>query len=118
MLTALKKLAFMPFGYMIDKYRWKLFAGEKNFQKLWDEMRLEYQGIMPPSERNEENFDACGKYHIPSNTPYIRYFLAHILQFQFYEHMCIKSGQFDPKDQSSTVTLSGVRIFDVLTGSI
>ena len=43
MLTALKKLAFMPFGYMIDKYRWKLFAGEKNLQKLWDEMRLEYQ---------------------------------------------------------------------------
>ena len=114
MLTALKKLAFMPFGYMIDKYRWKLFAGEKNFQKLWDEMRLEYQGIMPPSERNEENFDACGKYHIPSNTPYIRYFLAHILQFQFYEHMCIESGQFDPKDQSSADTTSDFRILDLL----
>ena len=56
-----------------------------------------FKGIMPPSERNEENFDACGKYHIPSNTPYIRYFLAHILQFQFYEHMCVASGQFDPK---------------------
>ena len=110
MLTALKKLAFMPFGYMIDKYRWKLFAGEKNFQKLWDEMRLEYQGIMPPSARNEENFDACGKYHIPSNTPYIRYFLAHILQFQFYEHMCTKSGQFDPKDQSSAVPVTVLKL--------
>ena len=33
------------------------------------------QGIVPPEERNSSNFDPVAKFHIPNNTPYIRYFV-------------------------------------------
>jgi len=103
MSIALDKITFLPFGYLMDKFRWAVFAGETQYQALWDHFRLKYQGVMPPSERSdaEGHFDACGKFHIPNNTPYIRYFVSFILQFQFYEHMCIQAGQYDPADATS-----------------
>ena len=53
------------------------------YQAAWDEMRLRYQGIVPPSPRSERNFDAGGKYHTAASVSYTRYFLARVLQFQF-----------------------------------
>jgi len=80
MSILLDKVTFLPFGYLMDLYRWEIFEGTtepEDYQKRWDELRREYQGIMPPNERTfEKAFDAAGKYHIPNNTPYIRYFDA------------------------------------------
>ncbi len=88
---AMDKVAFLPFGLLVDKWRWGVFSGKiatADYNKGWTDLRLQYQGIKPPVERSEANFDAGAKYHIPGNTPYTRYFLARILQFQFYKAAC------------------------------
>ncbi|KAL6060142.1 Peptidyl-dipeptidase [Balamuthia mandrillaris] len=103
---ALKKVAFLPFGLLVDVWRWKVFNGEaseQDYNQLWWKLRYEYQGIVPPieqtkagREQNETLFDAGAKYHIPANTPYMRYFLAHILQFQFHEALCKAANIAEP----------------------
>ena len=88
---ALDKIAFLPFGLLVDRYRWGIYSGQiapTELQAAWDRMRLQYQGIVPPSPRSERNFDAGAKYHVPASVPYTRYFLARILQFQFYKAEC------------------------------
>ncbi len=88
---AMDKVAFLPCGLLVDKWRWGVFSGKipaSQYNKGWTDLRLQYQGIVPPVERSEANFDAGAKYHIPGNTPYTRYFLARILQFQFYKAAC------------------------------
>ncbi len=91
MQQALDKVAFLPFGIMIDKWRWNVFNGEytpSEYNTGWWELREHYQGVRPPSERPGDAFDPGAKFHIPGNTPYMRYFLAHILQFQFHKAAC------------------------------
>jgi peptidyl-dipeptidase A len=95
MQMALDKIAFLPFGLLVDQWRWKVFSGEVNpqdYNAAWWELRERYQGIQAPVDRTEADFDPGAKYHIPGNTPYMRYFLAHILQFQFYQAMCDAAG--------------------------
>ena len=99
MMDALAKIAFLPFGRMIDQWRWEVFDGRvtpETYNQRWWELRLKYQGIAPPSERPTDAFDPGAKYHIPANTPYMRYFLAHVLQFQFHRAMCAKAGHEGP----------------------
>ena len=84
---ALEKVAFLPFGLLIDQWRWKVFSGEikpEDYNKTWWDLRLKYQGVAPVSPRGEEYFDPGAKYHVDANVPYTRYFLAFILQFQFH----------------------------------
>ncbi len=88
---ALDKVAFLPFGIMIDKWRWKVFSGEvtpANYNKAWWDLRRQYQGVAAPNARSEDDFDPGAKYHIAANVPYARYFLARILQFQFHRALC------------------------------
>lgn len=101
---SLEKVAFLPFGLMIDQWRWKVFDGEitpANYNKSWWELRKKYQGVAPPVARSEQDFDPGAKYHVPANTPYTRYFLADILQFQFYRAMCKQAGQTGPLHRCS-----------------
>ncbi len=96
---ALDKVAFLPFGLLIDRWRWQVFSGEikpADYNKAWWTLREKYQGVMPPVTRTEADFDPGAKYHIPANTPYMRYFLADILEFQFYRAMCREAGQTGP----------------------
>ena len=95
MQMALDSIAFLPFGKLIDEWRWAVFAGEvspEDYNKSWWEMRTRYQGIAPAVERTEEHFDPGAKYHVPGNVSYTRYFLARILQFQFHRSLCEISG--------------------------
>jgi len=96
MQRALEKVAFLPFGLMIDQWRWKVFSGEvtpENYNKVWWELREKYQGIGAPEDRSgAEFFDPGAKYHVPANVPYTRYFLAHILQFQFHRALSETAG--------------------------
>lgn len=101
---AMDKVAFLPFGLLMDKWRWGVFSGQiptGQYQKGWDALRLQYQGIVPPVARDESRFDPGGKYHIPGNTPYARYFLARILQFQFYKAACDQAGWKGPLHRCS-----------------
>jgi peptidyl-dipeptidase A len=101
---ALDKVAFVPFGLLIDQWRWKVFSGEvppERYNAAWWELRETYQGIGPPVERTEEDFDPGAKYHVPGNTPYTRYFLAHILQFQFHRALCEAAGWEGPLHRCS-----------------
>jgi len=101
---AMDKVAFLPFGLMMDKWRWDVFAGKiptGSYQKGWDDLRLRYQGIKAPVARDETKFDAGGKYHIAASTPYARYFLARILQFQFYKAACDQAGWKGPLHRCS-----------------
>ncbi len=101
---AMDKVAFLPFGLLVDKWRWGVFAGQTtpaNYNKAWTDLRLQYQGIAPPVARTEADFDPGAKYHIPGNTPYTRYFLARILQFQFYEAACKQAGWKGPLHRCS-----------------
>jgi len=96
---ALDKVAFLPFGLLIDKWRWQVFSGEvkpENYNKAWWDLRLKYQGVVPPVERSEADFDPGAKYHVAGNVPYMRYFLADIYEFQFYRAMCRESGYKGP----------------------
>ncbi len=95
MQQALDKIAFLPFGKLIDEWRWKVFSGEvtpENYNAAWWDLRLKYQGIEPPVERSEANFDPGSKYHVPGNVSYTRYFVARILQFQFQRALCEAAG--------------------------
>ena len=101
---AMDKVAFLPFGLMVDRYRWQLFDGTipaDQLNKGWNDLRLDYQGIVPPVERDESGFDAGAKYHIPGNVPYTRYFLARILQFQFFKAACDQAGWEGPLHRCS-----------------
>ena len=101
---ALDKVAFLPFGKMIDEWRWKVFSGEttaKDYNANWWKLREKYQGIKAPVARSETDFDPGAKYHIPANVPYTRYFLAHILQFQFHEALCKAAGHTGPLHECS-----------------
>jgi peptidyl-dipeptidase A len=96
---ALDKVAFLPFGIMIDQWRWKVFSGEikpADYNKAWWDLRLKYQGVVPPAPRSEADFDPGAKYHVPGNVPYTRYFLAFIYQFQFYRALCKEAGYTGP----------------------
>ncbi|WP_321472609.1 M2 family metallopeptidase [uncultured Paludibaculum sp.] len=101
---ALDKVAFLPFGLLIDQWRWKVYSGQvppDKYNQAWWELRQKYQGVAPASARGEEFFDAGAKYHVPANVPYTRYFLAHILQFQFHKALSETSGCKDPVNRCS-----------------
>ena len=101
---AMDKVAFLPFGLLVDKWRWGVFSGQirpEHYQSAWDGLRLQYQGIVPPVARDETNFDPGAKYHIPANVPYTRYFLARLLQFQFYKAACEQAGWTGPLHRCS-----------------
>jgi peptidyl-dipeptidase A len=101
---ALDKVAFLPFGLLIDKWRWDVFSGKvtpEQYNKFWWELKAKYQGVAPPVDRSEADFDPGAKYHIASNTPYARYFLARILQFQFQRALCQAAGEKGPLHRCS-----------------
>jgi len=96
---ALDKVAFLPFGLLVDKWRWGVFSGAtppSRYNAAWWELRNRYQGVSAPLPRTEADFDPGAKYHIPANTPYMRYFLARVLQFQFYRALCREAGHTGP----------------------
>ena len=120
MKMALEKIAFLPFGRLIDQWRWRVFSGEitpENYNSSWWELRRRYQGIAPPVPRTEADFDPGAKYHIPSNTPYTRYFLSFILQFQFHKALCAASGNQGPLYECSNYGSreAGRRFADMLS---
>jgi peptidyl-dipeptidase A len=99
MKMALEKIAFIPFGLMVDQWRWKVYSGEitpENYNKAWWELREKYQGVAAPIARDADAFDPGAKYHVPGGVPYSRYFLAHIQQFEFHKALCEISGNTDP----------------------
>jgi peptidyl-dipeptidase A len=101
---ALEKVAFLPFGLMIDKWRWQVFSGQippDKYNESWWKLRLEYQGVAPPIPRSEADFDPGAKYHVPANYPYARYFLADILQFQFHRSLAKIAGCTSPLNRCS-----------------
>jgi peptidyl-dipeptidase A len=101
---ALEKVAFLPFGLVIDKWRWEVFSGQvkpSEYNKSWWELREKYQGIAPPVARSEADFDPGAKYHVPANVPYMRYFLARIYQFQFQRALCKTAGYQGPLHRCS-----------------
>ena len=101
---ALDKVAFLPFGLLVDQWRWKVFSGEikpEDYNKSWWELRRKYQGIAPPVARSEADFDPGAKYHVATNVPYSRYFLATILQFQFHRALCKEAGYTGPLNRCS-----------------
>ncbi len=100
----LDKVAFLPFGLLVDQWRWQVFSGQiapEDYNAGWWRLREKYQGIASPIERTESNFDPGAKYHVPANTPYTRYFLAHILQFQFHRALCQAAGYEGPLNRCS-----------------
>ncbi|WP_374346019.1 M2 family metallopeptidase [Phenylobacterium sp.] len=101
---ALDKIAFMPFGLLVDRWRWEVFSGEvdpAHYNAAWWDLRMKYQGLTPPAERPADAFDPGAKYHVPGNTPYTRYFLAHIYQFQFHRAACRQIGWKGPLHRCS-----------------
>jgi peptidyl-dipeptidase A len=104
MRDALEKIAFLPFGLLVDQWRWRVFSGEiapDRYNAGWWELRNRYQGVAPPVARSEADFDPGAKYHVPANVPYTRYFLAHILQFQMHRALCAAAGYEGPLHRCS-----------------
>jgi peptidyl-dipeptidase A len=104
MKKALEKVAFLPFGLTIDKWRWDVFAGRTppdKYNQAWWALKAKYQGIAPGEARSEKDFDPAAKFHVASSTPYIRYFLAFVYEFQFHRALCKAAGFTGPLDQCS-----------------
>jgi peptidyl-dipeptidase A len=104
MKRALEKISFLPFGKLIDQWRWDVFSGKvapASYNATWWDLRRKYQGVDAPVARSETDFDPGAKYHIPANVPYTRYFLAHIYQFQFYKALCDAAGHRGPLHECS-----------------
>ena len=104
MRDALDKIAFLPFGLLVDQWRWNVFSGEiapAEYNDAWWDLRTRYQGVRPPVARTEQDFDPGAKYHVPANVPYTRYFLARILQFQFHRALCQAAGYEGPLNRCS-----------------
>ncbi len=119
MKLALDKIVFLPWGKLVDQWRWKVFSGEftpADYNPGWWALRAQYQGVSPPLARAEEDFDPGAKYHIPGNTPYTRYFLAFILQFQFQKALCDAAGFDGPLHECDIYgnTEAGKRFMDML----
>jgi peptidyl-dipeptidase A len=119
MKMASEKIAFLPFARLIDQWRWRVFSGEitpANYNSTWWDLRTKYQGVVPPVERTEKDFDPGAKYHIPGNTPYTRYFLSYILQFQFHKALCERGGFKGPLHECSVFENkeAGKRYMDML----
>jgi peptidyl-dipeptidase A len=101
---ALEKIAFLPFGLVIDQWRWNVFSGgipPAKYNETWWQLRQKYQGIAPPVDRSEADFDPAAKYHVAANVPYMRYFLADILQFQFHRALAQAAGCTGPLHRCS-----------------
>jgi peptidyl-dipeptidase A len=101
---ALDKIAFLPFGLLIDRWRWEVFSGQvkpEQYNAEWWKLRMQYQGVAPPGPRPADAFDPGAKYHIPANTPYTRYFLSYIYQFQFQRAACNQMGWKGPLHRCS-----------------
>ncbi|ENN74047.1 hypothetical protein YQE_09338, partial [Dendroctonus ponderosae] len=95
------KITFLPFGYLMDLWRWDVFSGKtapEDYNCKWWELREKYQGVEPPLDRSEEDFDPGAKYHIISDVPYLRYFISFVIQYQFHRALCEKAGQYDPNN--------------------
>jgi peptidyl-dipeptidase A len=104
MKWALDKIVFLPWGKLVDQWRWKVFSGEigpDKYNEAWWRLREHYQGVSAPLPRSEQDFDPGAKYHIPANVPYTRYFLSFILQFQFYKALCEAAGHDGPLHECS-----------------
>ena len=117
---SLDKVAFLPFGLLVDQWRWKVFSGEiktADYNKTWWELRRKYQGIVPPVARSEADFDPGAKYHVADNVPYSRYFLATILQFQFHRALCKEAGYTGPLHRCSIYgnKAAGAKLAKMLT---
>jgi len=120
MQQALAKIAFLPFGKLIDEWRWGVFSGKiapENYNAAWWELRTRYQGVAAPVARSEADFDPGAKYHVPTNTSYTRYFLAHILQFQFQRALCDAAGHDGPLNECSIYgsKIAGERLYAMLS---
>ncbi|HEX7893675.1 MAG TPA: M2 family metallopeptidase [Terriglobales bacterium] len=116
---ALDKVAFLPFGIMIDKWRWAVFSGQikpEDYNQAWWDLRLKYQGVAPPAPRSETDFDPGAKFHVPANVPYMRYFLADIYEFQFYRSMCRAAGYTGPLNRCTFFgsKAAGTKLNDML----
>ncbi|MCE5310665.1 MAG: M2 family metallopeptidase, partial [Acidobacteriales bacterium] len=116
---ALDKVAFLPFGLMIDQWRWQVFSGRtppEKYNETWWQLREKYQGVAAPIARTETDFDAGAKYHVPANVPYTRYFLAAILQFQFHRSLAEAAGCHGPLHRCSIYGSqeAGKRLIDML----
>lgn len=101
---ALEKVAFLPFGYLVDQWRWRVFAGEvgpKDYDRLWWDLRAKYQGIARPEAPEPDGFDAGAKYHVAANVSYARYFVSYLLQFQFHRALCRAAGYTGPLHRCS-----------------
>jgi peptidyl-dipeptidase A len=104
MRKALEKIAFLPFGKLIDQWRWDVFSGKvkpDQYDAAWWALRERYQGVARPVPGGAADFDPGAKYHVPANVPYTRYFLAHLYQFEFYKAMCQAAGWKGPLHQCS-----------------
>ncbi|XP_025083196.1 angiotensin-converting enzyme-like isoform X2 [Pomacea canaliculata] len=119
MKMALDKVAFLPFGYLIDQWRWRVFSGEitpESYNSKWWQYRCQYQGVSPPVSRSEADFDPGAKFHVPANSPYISYFVAHVLQFQFHQALCQAAGHTGPLHQCDIYNSSaaGQKLMEML----
>ena len=102
--TALDKVAFLPFAYSVDKWRWDVYAGKikpADYDKTWWQLREQYMGVSRPAPMEAGGFDAGAKYHVAADTPYARYFLSHMLQFQFHRALCREAGNSGPLNRCS-----------------
>jgi len=102
--AALDRVAFLPFGLLIDKWRWNVFSGnvpENQWNAHWWDLREKYQKVSAPVSRNETDFDPGAKFHIPGSSQYIGYFVAHLLEFQFYKALCMEAGEYNPSNPNT-----------------
>ncbi|CAK1579465.1 unnamed protein product [Parnassius mnemosyne] len=95
---ALEKLPLVAYAYILDKWRWDIFANSslENWNEYWWELRTKETGISPPMSRNESDLDPAAKYHVVSHVQYITYLVSNVLEFQILSSLCKRANHTGP----------------------
>lgn len=99
MRIALARLPRLAAALALEHWRWGVFAGRipaAQDNRAWWTLKARYQGVGPAEPRPADGFDVGAKYHVAAYRPYLRYFLAGVLQFQFHQALCAAAGQHGP----------------------
>jgi peptidyl-dipeptidase A len=91
---------FMFAAGTMSHFEHDLYAGNLPADQLnarWWQYVRHYQGVVPPTTRDESHCDACTKTHINDDPgQYYDYALATLLVYQMHEHICRNIVHADP----------------------
>ncbi|KAG9486097.1 hypothetical protein GDO78_008918, partial [Eleutherodactylus coqui] len=96
---ALTIVGTLPFTYMLELWRWRVFSGEipkDKWMQTWWDMKREMVGVVEPVGHDESYCDPAALFHVANDYSFIRYYTRTIYQFQFQDALCKIANRSNP----------------------